>query len=78
MRIPHYRGEKFFQQNKGLRDDRMTPLFEAVIKSTEEAILKPLFTEITMKGINGLTIKALPSEDIIRILEKHEVLKDPE
>ena len=35
LRIPHQRGERFLWNSNELRNDRMAPLFEAVIEATE-------------------------------------------
>jgi D-aminopeptidase len=48
-----------------LSNDDMSPLFAAVMDATEEAIYNSLFKAVTTTG-NGLTIKALPLENISR------------
>ena len=53
LRIPHYRGDSFLLDNRELRNDRMTPLFEAVIEATEEAVINSLFAGETMTGYGG-------------------------
>ena len=53
----------------------MTPLFEAVIEATEEAILNSLFKSKTVTGKDGLTIKKLPVEKVIDILKYHKILE---
>jgi len=58
-----------------LRNDAMSPLFMAVIEATEEAIINSLFAAETMTGKEGHTIKALPKEEVIRILKKHQAIK---
>ena len=75
LRIPYYSSENDFLENKELRNDKMTPLFEAVIEATEEAILNSLFMSKTVTGKNGLTIEKIPVEKVIRILKYHNVLK---
>ncbi len=57
-----------------LRNDSMSPLFMAVIEATEEAIINSLLAAQTMTGKDGHVIKALPHDDVIRILKKHQVL----
>jgi L-aminopeptidase/D-esterase-like protein len=54
-----------------LPNDDMTPLFEAVVQSTEEAILNALFAAETMTGINGKTVEKMPIGKIMEILNKH-------
>lgn len=58
-----------------LRNDAMSPLFMAVIEATEEAIINSLLAAETMTGKDGHVIKALPKDDVIRILKKHQVIK---
>jgi len=74
LRESYRRGSEFFLDNTELRNDRMTPLFEAVIEATEEAILNSLFQAITMTGKDGYTIKALPVNETVKILKKHGVI----
>lgn len=58
-----------------LRNDAMSPLFMAVIEATEEAILNSLFAAEAMTGNEDHTIKALPKEEVIKILKKHQAIK---
>lgn len=58
-----------------LRNDAMSPLFMAVIEATEEAIINSLFAAETISGKEGHTIKALPKEEVIKILKKHQAIK---
>ena len=71
LRIPYHRGESFQLQKNELRNDRMTPLFEAVIEATEEAIYNSLFTAQTITGSNGFTVNKLPVDKTINILKKY-------
>lgn len=59
---------------KVLGNDAMSPLFQAVIEATEEAILNSLFKATTVTG-NGRTIEALPIDKVKEILKKHGRLK---
>jgi D-aminopeptidase len=52
----------------------MSPLFEAVIEATEEAVYNSMFRAITMIG-HGHTVEALPIERTTEILRKHGVIK---
>lgn len=58
-----------------LRNDAMSPLFMAVIEATEEAIINSLFAAETITGNEGHTIKAVPKEEVIKILKKHQAIK---
>jgi D-aminopeptidase len=53
-----------------LPNESMSPLFEAVIEATEEAIYNSLFRAHDMTG-NGHTVKALPLQETIELLKKH-------
>lgn len=55
---------------KFLSNDAMSPLFEAVIEATEEAIYNSLFRAVTTTG-RGRTIEALPLDRTIEILRKY-------
>ncbi len=57
-----------------LTNDAMSPLFEAVIEATEEAIYNSMFKATTITG-NGHTIEALPIEKTVQILREHRVTK---
>jgi D-aminopeptidase len=56
-----------------LSNESMSPLFEAVIEATEEAIYNSLFKATDMMG-NGHTVKALPIEKTVEILRKYNVI----
>ncbi|MGQ0643553.1 MAG: P1 family peptidase [Gemmatimonadaceae bacterium] len=55
-----------------LGNDAMSPLFQAVIEATEEAIYNSLFMAETVKS-NGRTVEALPLERVRDILAKYGV-----
>lgn len=70
LRIPYSSPNNNLLENKELRNDRMTPIFEAVIETTEEAILNSLFMAETMSGRNGLTVERLPVEEVLKMLKE--------
>jgi len=51
-----------------LPNDRMSPLFQAVIEATEEAIYNSLFMATTVNGFRG-TVEALPLDRVKTMLE---------
>ncbi len=51
-------------------NDAMSPLFQAVIEATEEAILNSIFRATTVTG-NGRTVEALPINKVREILRKY-------
>jgi D-aminopeptidase len=57
-----------------LTNDAMSPLFEAVIEATEEAIYNSMFKATTVMG-NGHTVEALPIDKAVTILREHGLLK---
>ena len=57
-------------QRSLLNNEGMSPLFEAVIEATEEAIYNSLFRAHDTTG-RGHTIKALPLQETIELLRKH-------
>jgi len=57
-----------------LTNDAMSPLFEAVIEATEEAIYNSMFRATTTTG-NGHTIEALPVDKTVEILKKYAAIK---
>jgi L-aminopeptidase/D-esterase-like protein len=57
-----------------LPNDRMNPLFAATIQSAEEAVINSMVAADTMSGANGFTVKALPQDELERILKKYNRL----
>src|SRR5579863_289036 len=63
-------GNALWQPKKLLGNESMSPLFEAVIEATEEAIYNSMFRAHDVSG-NGHTVKALPLQETIELLKKH-------
>jgi D-aminopeptidase len=55
-------------------NDQMSPLFEAAIEATEEAIYNSLFMATTVRGYRG-TATALPLDSTLSILQRHGALR---
>jgi len=53
-----------------VRNDWMSPLFQATIDATEEAIYNSLLRAETVRGYRG-TVRALPVDSTITILKRH-------
>jgi D-aminopeptidase len=70
LRIP---GGSARLQPKPLGNEAMSPLFEAVIEATEEAIYNSLFRACDMSG-RGHTVKALPLKETLEVLRKYGVV----
>jgi D-aminopeptidase len=52
----------------------MSPLFLAVIESTEEAVCNSLFKAVTTTG-NGHTVEALPIAATLELLRRHGAIE---
>jgi D-aminopeptidase len=62
-----------YQPKALLANGSMSPLFEAVIEATEEAIYNSMFRAHDMSG-HGHTVKAVPLEETIDLLRKHNAI----
>jgi L-aminopeptidase/D-esterase-like protein len=59
-----------------LLNDQMNLLFEATIQCVEEAIVNAMVAAETMIGYNGVKVKAISHEHIIKILKKYNRLNN--
>jgi L-aminopeptidase/D-esterase-like protein len=55
-----------------IANDAMTGLFEATAQATEEAIVNALVAARTMTGADNLRVYALPHDQVVAILRKHQ------
>ena len=53
-----------------LHNDDMSPLFEATIEATAEALWNSLFMATDMKGINGNFVPALPIPSVLEAMQQ--------
>ena len=60
-----------------LPNERISPLFEATIQATEEAIVNAMVTAETMTGADGLRVYALPHDRLRAALRKYNRLAEP-
>ena len=58
-------------ETKVISEEALSPLFEAVIEATEEAIDNSLLRATTVKGRDGHVVEALPIEQLKEILARH-------
>lgn len=58
-----------------LSNDRINPLFLAVVNATEEAIVNAMIAAKTMTGADGHTSVALPHDQVREILKKYHRLE---
>jgi D-aminopeptidase len=59
-----------------LPNDRMNPLFDAVVQATEEAILNAMYAAETMVGSDDHKVEALPVDRVREILKKYNRLAE--
>jgi D-aminopeptidase len=57
-----------------LPNERISPLFEATVQATEEAIINALLAAETMTGADDLKVSALPHDRLRQILRKYNRL----
>lgn len=53
-----------------LHNASMSPLFEAAVEATEEALWNAGFAAEDMKGYNGYELKALPVDEVVQLMKK--------
>lgn len=56
-----------------LPNDEMTPLFQAAMEATEEAVYNAMLQARTMTGAGGHTLEALPVDKVRDILARHGI-----
>lgn len=56
-------------------NDQMSPLFEATVQATEEAIINALLAAKTMTGKNNTIVHELPEDRLLEILRKYNRIK---
>ncbi len=60
-----------------LRGDRLSPLFQAAIEATEEAVYNSMLKATTVTGRNGNTREAISVEDLLEVGRKYNRLHPP-
>lgn len=58
-----------------MRDETLSPLFQAVREATEEAVLNSLFRATTVTGFRGRTVEAIPVDQVIEICRRYGVIQ---
>jgi D-aminopeptidase len=64
-------GSAGVQSRPVLADDSLTPLFQAAVEATEEAIYNSLLKAVTMRGFRGTVVEALPVDRVKQIMRKY-------
>jgi D-aminopeptidase len=67
-------GEKV-RATQTLGNEAMSPLFQAVVEATEEAIYNSLLRATTVIGRDGHRVEALPIEKVVEILRRYGVIR---
>jgi D-aminopeptidase len=70
----HSQGKSLTHHVELVTNDAMSPLFEAVIEATEEAVYNSLFQGMRVTG-RGHSIEALPLDKTLEILKKYNAIK---
>ncbi len=68
---PHADAEPGPNTVKAVSNERISPLFEATVQATEEAIVNAMVGAKTMTGIDGHTVVALPHDKLQKVLTKY-------
>ena len=69
------RAGRALQGGETLSNDSMSPLFQAVVEATEEAIYNSLLKAKTMTGRNNTRFDALPIDKTVEILKRYGAIK---
>ena len=69
MRVKH--GEARLRTSTILPSEAVSPLFEAVLEATEEAVYNSLLRATTVTGNGGRTVEAIPIDKVKEILAKY-------
>jgi len=74
VRVPHNVTERL-QQRTLLRDEALSPLFQATREATEEAIINSLLRATTVTGFRGRTCEAVPIDRLIEICKRYGAIQ---
>ena len=66
--------DQLVRTSGSVTNDAISPLFEAVVEATEEAILNSLFRAAPVRGRRG-TVAALPLDSVLPILREYRVIR---
>lgn len=67
-------GDGPLQQTIDIANDKLSPLFLAVVEASEEAIYNSMFMATDMKGYQNHQMEAIPIEKTLKILQKYKAL----
>lgn len=69
-----YQSDSAKEQVELLRDDRLSPLFQAVRDATEEAVINSMLQAVTTHGFRGRTVEAISPQLVAEICRKYSVI----
>ncbi|MDE2659083.1 MAG: P1 family peptidase [Acidobacteriota bacterium] len=72
-----FRSDSPVDEGAVLRGDRLSPLFQAAIEATEEAVYNSMLKATTVVGKNGNTREAISIEDLLEVGAKYNRLHPP-
>jgi D-aminopeptidase len=77
VRVPHAADAAALGRPRTvLRDEALSPLFQAAREATEEAIINSLFAAKTTSGHEGHVVEAIPIERVMDVCRRHGVIRD--
>jgi len=74
VRVPHHHSGGT-ETRTTLRDEALSPLFQAVREATEEAILNSLLKATTVTGFQGRKCEAIPVDRLIEICKQYGAIR---
>lgn len=72
-----FRSDTPVDEGAVLRGDRLSPLFQAAIEATEEAVYNSMLKATTVVGKNGNTREAISIEDLLEVGARYNRLHPP-
>ena len=66
-----FQSSKIAEGSKVVRGDKLSPLFQAAIEATEEAVYNSILKAVDVTGRDGNTRKALPVDRLLEIMKKY-------
>lgn len=75
LRVPY--NDKSIQHPAVLPNDAVSPLFQATLEATEEAVYNALLQATTMTGRDGRTAEAIPLEPIRELVRRRNAMLTP-
>ena len=69
-----FTGNATIEPTELLRDDALSPLFQAVREATEEAVVNSMLKATTTRGQAGRVVEAIDPEDVLRVCREFGVV----